>query len=61
MAKTKVKNHTPSKRWELYEVSGDSVTRKRKTCPKCGPAMFMAQHKDRQTCGKCGYTEFGKA
>ena len=59
MAKKQVKNKVPSKRWELYEVSGDKVTRKRSTCPKCGPAMFMAKHKDRQTCGKCGYTEFG--
>ena len=29
-------------------------------CPKCGPGVFMATHKDRVACGKCGYTEFKK-
>lgn len=45
---------------ELYEVEGDKVTRKRKTCPKCGPGVFLAEHKDRRSCGHCGYTEFKK-
>jgi len=43
---------------ELYEIQGDKVVRKRKFCPKCGPGVFMAEHKDRWSCGKCGYTEF---
>lgn len=42
----------------LYDVSGDSISRKNKFCPKCGPGMFMAQHKDRVVCGKCSYTEY---
>ncbi len=33
---------------------------KKPVCPKCGPGVFMATHKDRVSCGKCGYTEFGK-
>lgn len=41
----------------LYEVSGSSVKRKNKQCPKCGPGVFMAEHKDRVTCGKCGFME----
>ncbi len=41
----------------LYEVSGNSVKKKNKTCPKCGPGIFMASHKDRWTCGKCKYSE----
>jgi len=41
----------------IYEVKGDSVNRKNKTCPKCGPGVFLADHKNRLTCGKCGYTE----
>ena len=41
----------------VYEASGDSLKRKNKTCPKCGPGTFMAQHKDRNTCGKCSYME----
>jgi len=32
----------------------------KKSCPKCGPGVFMAEHKDRTSCGKCGYTEFKK-
>ena len=49
-----------SKRWGLYEVSGDSITRKRKSCPKCGAGSFMAQHKDRIVCGSCSYMESTK-
>jgi len=49
-----------SKKWTAYDVSGGSVVRKRKSCPKCGDGVFMAKHKDRESCGKCGYTEFQK-
>jgi small subunit ribosomal protein S27Ae len=41
----------------IYEVAGDSAKRKNKSCPKCGPGTFMANHKDRSSCGKCGYME----
>lgn len=47
-----------SQKRELYDVQKDKVVRKRKTCPKCGPGVFLAEHKDRYTCGRCGYTEF---
>ena len=43
---------------ELYEVQGDKLIRKKRTCPKCGDGVFMAEHADRLSCGKCGYTEF---
>ncbi|MBU0470317.1 MAG: 30S ribosomal protein S27ae [Nanoarchaeota archaeon] len=42
----------------LYDVSGSSIKRKNKSCPKCGPGMFMAAHKTRSVCGKCQYTEY---
>lgn len=42
----------------VYEVSGESINRKRKHCPRCGPGIFMAEHQTRTSCGKCGYTEF---
>lgn len=45
---------------ELYEVKDNKLERKRKTCPKCGEGVFMAEHADRYSCGKCGYTEFKK-
>ncbi len=41
--------------YKVYEVSGNTVKRKNKTCPKC--SVLMANHKDRWTCGKCGYME----
>ena len=45
-------------RWSLYEKSGDKITRKNKSCPKCGSGTFMAKHASRATCGTCRYTEF---
>lgn len=52
-AKSKVKNV-----WTMLEKSGDKVTWKNRSCPKCGQGFFMAKHKDRSTCGRCHYTEF---
>lgn len=43
---------------DAYQVDGDKVTRTKPVCPKCGPGVFMATHKDRVSCGCCGYTEF---
>lgn len=45
---------------KYYKIDGDKVERLRRSCPKCGDGVFMAEHKDRFTCGKCGYTEFKK-
>jgi len=58
------KKHKPSKttkKSSYYTVSGDTLTRDRNSCPKCGPGIFMAQHKDRANCGKCGFSEFKQA
>lgn len=41
----------------VYDVSGDKLTRKNKTCPKCGAGVFLAEHNDRRSCGKCNYSE----
>lgn len=46
------------KKIEFFKVEGNRINRIRKHCPKCGPAVFLAEHKDRFGCGKCGYTEF---
>ena len=43
---------------ELYKVENDKIVRLRRTCPKCGDGVFLAEHKDRLSCGSCGYTEF---
>ncbi len=44
----------------LFKVEGDKIKRERRECPKCGPGVFMAAHKDRSHCGRCGHTEFQK-
>jgi ubiquitin-small subunit ribosomal protein S27Ae len=41
----------------LYEVKGDTLNRTHRSCPKCGPGTFLAEHKDRRSCGRCGYSE----
>jgi len=46
------------KKIEFFKVEGNRVNRIRKHCPKCGPGVFLAEHKNRFSCGKCGYTEF---
>lgn len=51
------KNKPTSKKHEHYTINGDSVKRA-KYCPRCGPGIFLADHKTRFTCGKCKYTEF---
>jgi small subunit ribosomal protein S27Ae len=48
------------KRSAYFKVDGNKVTSLKKYCPRCGPGIMMADHKDRNTCGKCGYTEFRK-
>lgn len=42
---------------KLYSVSGSSVKRNKKACPKCGEGYFLAEHKDRLYCGNCHYME----
>jgi small subunit ribosomal protein S27Ae len=42
----------------VFKVEGDKIIRQRKSCPKCGDGVFLADHNNRASCGKCGYTEF---
>ncbi len=42
--------------WKLYDTKG-GLKRKNKSCPKCGPGYFLAEHSNRISCGKCGYAE----
>jgi small subunit ribosomal protein S27Ae len=56
--KKKRKPRPASKKWELYKLERGKIAPKRKFCPKCGPGVFMGEHKNRWTCGRCGYTEF---
>lgn len=48
------KNKPTSKKYNHYKDGKKS----KKTCPRCGPGTFLAEHKGRVYCGKCHYTEF---
>lgn len=54
--KSSVKKGKSMQVWKLYN---DGKT-KNKSCPKCGPGVFLAEHANRVSCGKCGYTEMKK-
>jgi small subunit ribosomal protein S27Ae len=47
-------------RGKYFKVEAGKVTTTKKYCPRCGPGVMLAEHKDRIACGKCGYTEFRK-
>jgi len=53
----RAKKHTNTKSVKINELykEGKIVN---KVCPKCGPGVYMAEHKDRSSCGRCAYTEF---
>ena len=57
-AKPAVKKGKVEGIWNVFEKSGEALTRKNHSCPKCGQGFFMAKHKDRWSCGQCHYTEF---
>lgn len=48
------KNKPTSKKYSHYQEGKKT----KKTCPRCGPGNFLADHKTRLYCGKCHYTEF---
>jgi small subunit ribosomal protein S27Ae len=55
----RVKKKRPSpKVWGYYKVEGNTLTRVRKECPRCGSGVFLAQHSNRESCGRCGYSRF---
>ncbi len=41
----------------LYNTSDSGIERTHRSCPKCGPGIFLAEHANRRSCGKCGYSE----
>lgn len=54
------KKHESKKKGLYYEAKENSLDRKKRYCPKCGPGIFLAEHSDRYSCGKCSYTEWKK-
>ncbi len=58
------KKHKPGKSTQkgaAYKVENGKLIKTKRECPKCGVAVFMAEHKDRYSCGKCSFSEFKKA
>ncbi|MFA4952725.1 MAG: 30S ribosomal protein S27ae [Candidatus Pacearchaeota archaeon] len=55
--KKKHKNKPTSKKYTKYKIEGNKIIRER-TCPRCGPGVFLMNSKERLYCGKCHYSEF---
>lgn len=53
------KNKPTSKKFSKYTIDGDKLKRA-KTCPRCGPGIFLSIGQGRSYCGKCHFTEFEK-
>jgi len=58
--KKKTKNKPTSKKYTKYKVEGDKISKKERSCPRCGPGIFLSIGKGRAYCGKCHFTEFDK-
>ncbi len=52
------KSNSPSKKYLKYKIEGGKIIRAR-TCPRCGPGIFLNVSQGRAYCGKCHYSEFG--
>ena len=57
--KKKTKNKPTSKKYTKYKIEGGKLVRE-KSCPRCGPGIFLSQGQGRIYCGKCHFTEFDK-
>ena len=57
--KKKHKNKPTSKKSAMYKIEGGKLVRA-KSCPRCGPGIFLMSATNRDYCGKCHYTSFEK-
>lgn len=55
--KKKKKNKPTSKKSSKYKIENGKIVRE-KSCPRCGPGIFLSQGQGRLYCGKCHFTEF---
>jgi len=55
------RNKPTSKKYKMYKIEGDKIVSKQKSCPRCGPGVFLMKTNNRLYCGRCHYTEFIKA
>ena len=58
------KNKPTSKKYTKYKIDGDKIDGDKvvraKSCPRCGPGIFLSTGQNRLYCGKCHFTEFLK-
>jgi len=59
VAKEKKVKKSPLKS-TAYKIENGKLVRTKLSCPKCGSAVFLAEHKDRYHCGRCGYSRWKK-
>jgi small subunit ribosomal protein S27Ae len=57
--KKKHKNKPTSKKASKYKIEGGKLVKER-SCPRCGPGVFLSVSNGRAYCGKCHLTEFDK-
>ena len=55
--------HKTTKKSDAMKIEGDKIKKEKRTCPRCGDGVYMAEHKEkdgktRYYCGKCHYTEW---
>ena len=58
--KKKHTNKPTSVKYKKYTIEGDKIVKKARSCPRCGPGIFLSVGKCRAYCGKCHFTEFDK-
>jgi len=58
--KKKHVNKPTSKKYTKYTIEGDKIVKKARSCPRCGPGIFLSVGKGRSYCGRCHFTEFDK-
>jgi small subunit ribosomal protein S27Ae len=58
--KKKHTNKPTSKKYTKYKVEGDKIISKARSCPRCGPGIFLSVGEGRSYCGRCHLTEFEK-
>ena len=54
------RKHEKTTIYKFYDAKGPGLVRKKKSCPRCGPGTWLAEHKGRLYCGRCSYTIFAK-
>ena len=56
--KKKHKNKPTSKKYTKYKIDADGKVKRERSCPRCGPGVFLMNSNGRLYCGKCHYSEF---